>query len=252
MLSSTLFAIALYAVTATAAMPSDISSCTSGPASKYMPLADFGPAQSYCLDNYPTPATVTVSSCATPTSSTGTNKRDNADSSQWRGDRGRPSSEAILFKQLLEESSPVISAFCSCISTQPQIVTIQTTCAANEYCESNTLTCKVQRDCNNPATCDGHSFCGKGPSGNNLFCHQDTDDSAMGYCMNDGPRNQGCLEPYEDCQSNADCGGQRVCIYSCCRAEPFCVDVRDYQSGSGGAASRLLRRGDGLMNPWEG
>ncbi|KAF2173736.1 hypothetical protein M409DRAFT_16010 [Zasmidium cellare ATCC 36951] len=181
MLSSTLFAAALYAVAVTAAEPSDISSCSSGPASKYLTLANFPPAQTYCSDNYAAPATVTETSCATPTASTGASKRDDNGSPQWRGDHGRPSSDAILFKQLMDESSSLQSTLCSCIGTQPQIVTIQTTCASNEYCEANTSTCKVQRNCKNPASCDGHSFCGKGPSGNNLFCHQDTDDSDMGY-----------------------------------------------------------------------
>lgn len=256
MFSSTFITVALGAVVVTAATPSDVSSCSSGSASKYMSLADFPLAQSYCSDNYPSPATVTVTSCASSTAATytGASKRDQAGHPQWRGDHGPPpppsSREAVLFKKLMDQSSSTQSAFCSCIGTQPKVVTVQTTCDANEYCESDTQTCKIQRDCANPASCDGHSYCGKdASSGQNLFCHMDTDVSEMGYCMNDGPPNMGCPEPYEDCQSNADCGGKRVCIYSCCRAEPFCVDVRDYQNQGESKASRLLRR---VMNPFDG
>lgn len=61
-----------------------------------------------------------------------------------------------------------------------------------------------------------------------MFCHADTDTPDKGYCMSG---TSGCPAEgtYEDCGSNADCGGGwRVCISACCREEPFCVDVRGY------------------------
>ncbi|EME42324.1 hypothetical protein DOTSEDRAFT_73225 [Dothistroma septosporum NZE10] len=233
---------AACATLATAAFP---TSCSTGPAAQFLGLATYGPAQAYCSQNYQPPTASNVILCSATPSYTGSKiTRDDASGGPSVPSLGAlmPASSRTAFQTLLRQHEATLQAFCSCIAPPIQVAG---NCVAGQSCGTDGV-CRPTRDCNNPASCGGQSFCGKGPSGNNLFCHQDTDDAEMGYCMNDGPANQGCPDPYQDCQANADCGGSRVCIHSCCRAEPFCVDVLDYRSE---VLMRMVRRGADEVDP---
>ncbi|KAK4613916.1 Ecp55 [Fulvia fulva] len=230
----------LAAASATLVTAAYSSSCSSGPAAEFLLLSNYQPAQQFCAQNYPPPAPKTVTLCSAALSYTGSRKRDDSGSNDDTSN-GMPPPARTIFKALLRQDDPTQKIFCACITPPVKPITVIASCAAGQTCSPDGV-CRPTRDCSNPASCDGHSFCGKGPTGNNLFCHQDTDNAEMGYCMNDGPADQGCPEPYEDCQANSDCGGSRVCIHSCCRSEPFCVDVMDYRSENHMSPSKMFRR----------
>lgn len=211
-------------------------------------LTGHGPAQSYCSRQYPI-ATTTVTSCATATSIPTRQERvrrkaQKANSKdKWNepqsNDYNDPNDQAQAFTRLRQAPSATQEAICNCLSTSPStITTITTSCPTNQVCDA-TGTCKPARNCHNPARCDSQSYCLEAAAGA-CFCHPDTEDSSQGYCMSGGPPDQGCPESYEDCSTNADCKGSRVCIYACCREEPFCVDVDDYNPNTPNPASTKL------------
>lgn len=251
-----------------AATPSSTGSCSDDAIAMYMPLSNSAAAQSFCSQHIPSPATVTT--CATGNAikrqAPGWDSRlgpvddppagypppeDSTLSSIVPTQSQSPDQEQLL-RMLAHQDLSTVSAICACIapSSSPQTVTIS--CRDGEICDASG-SCTIERDCYNPARCDASSFCGTGSTGVNMFCHQDTDDAASGYCMDDGPAGHGCPEDYEDCSSNAECGGKRVCIFSCCREAPFCVDVHDYQSAYAAVPAKMskTRRAGQAVHPLE-
>lgn len=220
------------------------SMCDSDVVAEYMDLADYRPAISFCENNYPNFTTSTVVTTCTPSSDKqarsppshrqggmfgGGNFRPQSfgPSSSSSSPQEEDPSPSDLLASLTRSSPSIVSAVCSCVSHKT--TTYKTlTCAPWETCDPSTLTCAMTRDCRNPARCDSSSYCGTSAAGVDMFCHPDTDDLEAGYCMSGTP---GCPAEgdFEDCESNADCGGEKVCIYACCREEPFCIDVREYK-----------------------
>lgn len=201
-------------------------------------LESYAPAVSYCAGLVPSrmPTTTTTITQCEP-EATQQAKRDNVE----LDDYNPYDSQSKAFTKL-RRSKQASYDVCTCMNA-PISRTVYTTatCSLNEYCTSSGL-CAPKRNCKKPARCESDSYCLEAPVAGACFCHPDTDDSTMGYCMSAGP---GCPETYEDCSSNAECGGgSRVCIFACCRKQPFCVDLNAYDPYTPNNVSpkRLFRR----------
>ncbi|KXT05283.1 hypothetical protein AC579_8066 [Pseudocercospora musae] len=216
----------LYAAATNTNAASTDSKCLAGPLAKpASQLKNYGPAQAYCSQQYPA-TTVTVTSCATPTSAPTRKERRKAQDDDKQSNDNDPEDRAKAFARIQQSPHAAQAAICSCISDPPSTISIIASCTPGQYCDESG-DCKPKRNCNNPAQCESQSYCLEAAAGA-CFCHPDTDDSSRGYCMSGGPTAGGCPETYEDCASNAECQGARVCIYACCREQPFCVDINDY------------------------
>lgn len=204
------------------------SECTSGLLGRSVTLlAEYTPAQAYCAAQFEATAiasSITVTSCLPEPTAV---KQDS--DLQQRDDFDEFTTEqAAEFARLRRMRLSTQQTFCSCIETSPspKVVSVTADCAKGQYCSLSGI-CKPKRNCRNPARCDSDSYCLEAAAGA-CFCHPDTENSNLGYCMSAGPSGKGCPDVYEDCSSNAQCGGARVCIYACCREEPFCVDLTEY------------------------
>lgn len=227
------------ASTSSATIPVD-EHCFSGALAGFAWLSDYDPAVSYCLNLYPHAAT-TRTLCALPSD------EELTSSSETRSDTRdlfrRHDLEAI-YDNLLDQRQSTIEAVCWCIASSQTTTTIAE-CREGQYCDSKRRTCKAMRNCQNPARCDPASLCSSSSSSessNACYCHPDVDNPSEGYCMGNGPPGSPCPEVFEDCSSNSDCGGAKVCILACCRKESFCVEVVDYDCANALSPSRLFRR----------
>lgn len=219
--------------------------CFSGALAGYSWLSDYDPAVSYCTNLYPDAAT-TRTLCAIPSDeqqSQGVSSR-----SQFHNLFRRHDLDNIL-ENLLQQRHSTIEAVCWCIASSKSTTTIAE-CNDGQYCDSRRGTCKAMRNCQNPARCDLASLCSSGSdsgsdessSSNACYCHPDVEHPSEGYCMGNGPPGNPCPKVFEDCSSNSDCDGSKVCILACCRKAPFCVEVADYNCANALAPSRLFRR----------
>jgi len=242
----------LYAIATTIALCAPVlafkshhvnEQCFSGALAGFSWLSDFVPAVSYCTNLYPEAAT-TRTLCALPSdeqqqTNSIKSRRSNSQDLFRRHDR-----EAI-YHNLLQQRQSTIEAVCWCIASS-QINTTISECDAGQYCDSSMGTCKVKHNCQNPARCDPASICSSSSSSSDAsdacYCHPDVENPSKGYCMGNGPPGSPCPEVFEDCSSNSDCGGAKVCILACCRKDPFCVEVVDYECANALSPSRLFRR----------
>ena len=224
---------------ATATTATDISACSSGQLGQLVALLeDYAPALSYCsmlVSTTTSRTTTTITQCQPE--ATQHARRDNIELDEYN-----PSDSQSQAFTKLKRSKQASYDVCTCIiSNSPKKVYITETCSSTQYCDATQNVCVPKRNCKNPAHCLSESYV---PSGD-CFCHPDTDDSTAGYCMTTGP---GCPNTYEDCSSNADCGGgSRVCIYACCREEPFCVDLNDYESDYATSSRKLFKRARSVL-----
>lgn len=206
-------------------------------------LSDYEPAVTYCLNMYPHAAT-TRTLCALPS--------DTIENREFASDLSRRHDQEAIFENLLQQRQSTIETVCWCIASS-QFTTNIEDCAEGQFCDSKKGICKAARNCQNPARCDPASACSNGGPTGACYCHMDADDPSSGYCMGNGPPGKACPEVFEDCSSNSDCGGSKVCILACCRSEPFCVEVADYSCSNAILPSRLFRRmndpGEPGMNP---
>lgn len=236
MRSATALALVLLSTSAAA----NDSECRYGQIGQFVALLEnYAPAQTYCSNllspqQLPATITTTITQCRPDPTAAPPAKikaRQEEDSTQIDHETG----PAAALQQL-RRSHRISNTVCACIvsatSETPIIETtyVTTSCSSTSTCNPRTLTCQPKRNCANPARCASSSYCLESPISGACFCHPDTDDPTAGYCMSAGP---GCPEVYEDCSSNSDCGGpgsSKVCIYACCREQPFCVDLEDYRT----------------------
>lgn len=228
-------------------VPVQDETCFPGALAGFSWLSNYDPAVSYCTNLYPEAAT-TRTLCALPTDTHNAATQSGSKALSRRTDR-----EAI-FENLQRQRQSTIDAVCWCIASS-QVTTTIAECNEGQFCDATRGTCKAKQNCQNPARCDPSSLCsGSGSSSaGSCYCHPDIEDPTSGYCMGNGPPGNPCPEVFEDCSSNLDCGGAKVCILACCRKEAFCVEVADYDCANELSPSRLFRRmndqGGLRMNP---
>ena len=225
---------------ATATTATDISACSSGQLGQLVALLeDYAPALSYCSMLVPAtaPTTATTITQCQPEATHNVRRRDDTELDDYDPSDSKPQAFTKL-KRSKQASYDV----CTCLRESPRKVYITETCSSTQYCDATQNVCAPKRNCKNPAHCLSESYVSSG----DCFCHPDTDDSTAGYCMTTGP---GCPNTYEDCSSNAACGGgSRVCIYACCREEPFCVDLNDYEPDYATSSRKLFRRARSVLD----
>ncbi|KAF2213403.1 hypothetical protein CERZMDRAFT_83583 [Cercospora zeae-maydis SCOH1-5] len=266
MRSATALALGLCACSVAAA--AEDRECHLGEVGQFVALLEnYAPAQMYCSNVVPPPEpaatiTTTITQChPSPTATWPAQRKARQEESTENANDAQYAAAAAALQQL-ERFPRISTAVCSCLvaesttsysSQQPIIETtyINTSCPSFATCNPHTLTCQPKRNCANPSRCDSSSYCLESPISGACFCHPDTEDSTMGYCMSTGP---GCPAVYEDCSRNSDCANgsysssERVCILACCREQPFCVDLEDYRTdvpvaaaagGGGGGAEQM-------------
>lgn len=200
--------------------------CFTGSLADFASVANYSPAEAFCAEVHPEAfenRTVCSSTSAASKRYVNTIESRHFDTNSDDWDQVQRST----YEQLTHQDPPTFEKVCKCIGLSSNALTKTATCSSSEYCDTETVTCKSKRNCHNPARCDASSVC-LNENSQTCFCHPDTDDAESGYCMGGGPVDEECPDVYEDCTSNSDCGGERVCIYACCREEPFCVNLGYY------------------------
>lgn len=243
-----IYATLALCATETSASPSTIladEQCFPDALRGFSWLSEYDPAITYCENLFPNAATTRTFCTITDTNDTSTVTRSELER------LSRRYNQEAIFNNLLQQRQSTIEAVCWCIASSKVTTTIAV-CGEGQTCDSSKGICKAVRNCQNPARCDPSSRC-SGGSASDCYCHPDVEDSDAGYCMGNGPPGNPCPKVFEDCSSNSDCGGAKVCILACCRKEAFCVEIVDYSCLNTLQPSRLFRRmndrGVSGMNP---
>jgi hypothetical protein len=229
----------LTGTTLALAASSSLLDCFTGALADYLPISDYTPAQEFCSQEFPQ-AFSTRTTCASSPKSGAKRDMDHFEARNAYEAYNWDYLQQSTFESLTHQSQTIIEKVCHCIAFS-SAATTTIACTFPEYCDSQTGTCQSRRNCRNPARCDASSLCFNA-NDEACFCHPDTDDPDSGYCLGDGPAGAPCPDVYEDCASNADCGEAGVCIYACCRDEPFCINPDEYGCANYRAPGKLFRR----------
>ncbi|KJY01370.1 hypothetical protein TI39_contig293g00022 [Zymoseptoria brevis] len=215
--------------------------CFTGRLADFASIANYSPAEAFCAEVHPDAfRNQTVCSSTSASSKRYINTieaRHEFDSNSDDWDQVQRST----YEHLTQQDPSTFEKVCNCIGKFSDALTKRIICSSSEYCDIETETCKSKRNCHNPARCEASSVC-LNENSQACFCHPDTDDAESGYCIGRGPVDGECPDVYEDCTSNSDCGGEMVCIYACCREEPFCVELGYYGCENYRAPLRLFRK----------